>query len=119
MRLEASLGRFAEWLGAGLQNRLQRFESATDLNSENHRGSTVVFLYPSWEYSIVVLCEIEGVIEPQLKLLNKFVFWQFFKEQNIIKVDCENMIVYQCDKRFPSVQRVKARHHSHSQQEFF
>lgn len=29
--LEASLGRFAEWLGAGLQNRLQRFESATDL----------------------------------------------------------------------------------------
>ena len=26
-------GRFAEWLGAGLQNQLQRFESATDLNS--------------------------------------------------------------------------------------
>ena len=25
-------GRFAEWLGAGLQNQLQRFESATDLN---------------------------------------------------------------------------------------
>ncbi len=24
-------GRFAEWLGAGLQNQLQRFESATDL----------------------------------------------------------------------------------------
>ena len=25
-------GRFAEWLGAGLQNQLQRFESATDLH---------------------------------------------------------------------------------------
>ena len=30
--IETTLGRFAEWLGAGLQNRLQRFESATDLN---------------------------------------------------------------------------------------
>lgn len=26
------IGRFAEWLGAGLQNQLQRFESATDLH---------------------------------------------------------------------------------------
>ena len=26
-------GRFAEWLGAGLQNQLQRFESATDLKT--------------------------------------------------------------------------------------
>ena len=25
-------GRLAEWLGSGLQNRLRRFESATDLN---------------------------------------------------------------------------------------
>ena len=25
------LGRLAEWLGTGLQNRLRRFESATDL----------------------------------------------------------------------------------------
>ncbi len=30
--LKYSPGRFAEWLGAGLQNQLQRFESATDLN---------------------------------------------------------------------------------------
>ena len=29
--VKASPGRFAEWLGAGLQNQLQRFESATDL----------------------------------------------------------------------------------------
>ena len=28
-------GRFAEWLGAGLQNQLQRFESATDLIINN------------------------------------------------------------------------------------
>ena len=28
----SQFGRFAEWLGAGLQNQLQRFESATDLN---------------------------------------------------------------------------------------
>ena len=27
----SQIGRFAEWLGAGLQNQLQRFESATDL----------------------------------------------------------------------------------------
>ena len=26
-------GRLAEWLGAGLQNRLERFDSATDLNT--------------------------------------------------------------------------------------
>jgi hypothetical protein len=33
LEVVASLfGRFAEWLGAGLQNQLQRFESATDLN---------------------------------------------------------------------------------------
>jgi hypothetical protein len=25
-------GRFTEWLGSGLQNRLRRFESATDLS---------------------------------------------------------------------------------------
>lgn len=25
-------GRLAEWLGSGLQNRVRRFESATDLN---------------------------------------------------------------------------------------
>ena len=25
-------GRLTEWLGSGLQNRLRRFESATDLN---------------------------------------------------------------------------------------
>lgn len=28
----SNFGRFAEWLGAGLQNQLQRFESATDLH---------------------------------------------------------------------------------------
>jgi hypothetical protein len=27
-----SYGRLTEWLGSGLQNRLRRFESATDLN---------------------------------------------------------------------------------------
>ena len=27
-------GRLAEWLGNGLQNRVQRFESATDLNTK-------------------------------------------------------------------------------------
>ena len=26
------IGRLAEWLGSGLQNRVRRFESATDLN---------------------------------------------------------------------------------------
>jgi hypothetical protein len=29
-----SLGRLAEWLGSGLQNRVRRFESATDLNKK-------------------------------------------------------------------------------------
>ena len=29
--MNKNIGRFAEWLGAGLQNQLQRFESATDL----------------------------------------------------------------------------------------
>lgn len=29
------LGRLAEWLGTGLQNRLRRFESATDLKETN------------------------------------------------------------------------------------
>ena len=28
-------GRLTEWLGSGLQNRLRRFESATDLNLED------------------------------------------------------------------------------------
>ena len=28
----AKQGRLAEWLGIGLQNRVRRFESATDLN---------------------------------------------------------------------------------------
>jgi hypothetical protein len=28
-------GRLTEWLGSGLQNRLRRFESATDLNLNN------------------------------------------------------------------------------------
>ncbi len=27
------IGRLAEWLGSGLQNRVRRFESATDLKS--------------------------------------------------------------------------------------
>ena len=30
-------GRLTEWLGSGLQNRLRRFESATDLNFKAHR----------------------------------------------------------------------------------
>jgi hypothetical protein len=29
-------GRFTEWLGRGLQNRLRRFESATDLNNNKY-----------------------------------------------------------------------------------
>ncbi len=31
VEVASRFGRFAEWLGAGLQNQLQRFESATDL----------------------------------------------------------------------------------------
>ena len=38
-------GRLAEWLGAGLQNRLQRFESATDLNSNLQRTALEVFSF--------------------------------------------------------------------------
>jgi hypothetical protein len=30
-------GRLTEWLGSGLQNRLRRFESATDLNFKPYR----------------------------------------------------------------------------------
>lgn len=29
-------GRLTEWLGSGLQNRVRRFDSATDLNFEAH-----------------------------------------------------------------------------------
>ena len=29
-----TIGRLTEWLGSGLQNRLRRFESATDLNNK-------------------------------------------------------------------------------------
>ncbi len=36
-------GRLAEWLGIGLQNRVRRFESATDLNSNLHRNAVEVF----------------------------------------------------------------------------
>ena len=32
-------GRLTEWLGSGLQNRLRRFESATDLNQSLARSA--------------------------------------------------------------------------------
>jgi hypothetical protein len=35
----------AEWLGIGLQNRVRRFESATDLNSNLHRNAVEVFVF--------------------------------------------------------------------------
>ena len=38
-------GRFAEWLGAGLQNQLQRFESATDLIKIPFREAIGDFLF--------------------------------------------------------------------------
>ena len=40
-------GRFAEWLGAGLQNQLQRFESATDLRriANSHYYSELAVLF--------------------------------------------------------------------------
>lgn len=33
------LGRLAEWLGTGLQNRLRRFESATDLQQKRDKSN--------------------------------------------------------------------------------
>ena len=57
-------GRFAEWLGAGLQNRLQRFESATDLHiktefldSEGVRFFDIPVLAYSWRilYKVAIL----------------------------------------------------------------
>ena len=41
------IGRFAEWLGAGLQNQLQRFESATDLNKIPFREAIGDFFIPT------------------------------------------------------------------------
>ena len=38
-----NIGRLAEWLGIGLQNRVRRFESATDLNENLHRKAVEVF----------------------------------------------------------------------------
>ena len=39
------IGRLAEWLGIGLQNRVRRFESATDLNENLHRKAVEVFVF--------------------------------------------------------------------------
>ena len=45
-------GRLAEWLGAGLQNRVQRFDSATDLNKIlSHTVVEDFYLYPNGIYS--------------------------------------------------------------------
>ena len=39
-------GSLAEWLGAGLQNRLQQFDSARNLEEKNkERGDSVTFLF--------------------------------------------------------------------------
>ena len=40
-----NIGRLAEWLGIGLQNRVRRFESATDLNENLHRKAVEVFVF--------------------------------------------------------------------------
>jgi len=48
LSLHSDTGLVAEWLGSGLQNRVQRFESARDLNttsSDNCRQTVIVFLY--------------------------------------------------------------------------
>ena len=37
-------GSLAEWLGAGLQNRLQQFDSARNLNRSKERGYSTTFL---------------------------------------------------------------------------
>lgn len=51
---EEKHGRFAEWLGAGLQNQLRRFESATDLHIKtelpNNKGVRF-FVLPLLAYS--------------------------------------------------------------------
>ena len=39
------LGRLAEWLGTGLQNRLRRFESATDLKEISLKLISFVLIY--------------------------------------------------------------------------
>ena len=47
-------GRFAEWLGAGLQNQLQRFESATDLPKIPFRDSDRgLFIYDRQKLAFV------------------------------------------------------------------
>jgi hypothetical protein len=41
-------GRLTEWLGSGLQNRVRRFDSATDLNKILHcEAAGDYFLYPT------------------------------------------------------------------------
>ena len=49
-------GSLAEWLGAGLQNRLQQFDSARNLEEKNkERGDHVPFLfYVSPNFSPVI-----------------------------------------------------------------
>ena len=43
------LGRLAEWLGTGLQNRLRRFESATDLKEISFE--TYLFCFINTHYN--------------------------------------------------------------------
>ncbi len=47
------IGQVAEWLGRGLQNLLQRFESALDLNTAfkpHSRKGNGVFAFWGWGY---------------------------------------------------------------------
>ena len=50
-------GRLTEWLGSGLQNRLRRFESATDLNQSLAR-SAGDFLFSAYFLKDLSLCSI-------------------------------------------------------------
>ncbi len=49
-------GRLTEWLGSGLQNRVRRFESATDLNKIPHARSAEGFFV----FSPMAACCQEG-----------------------------------------------------------
>ena len=46
-------GRLTEWLGSGLQNRLRRFESATDLNKiPGHEVPGIFCFHPKPENNL-------------------------------------------------------------------
>jgi hypothetical protein len=45
LELRYKYGRLTEWLGSGLQNRLRRFESATDLNQSQGTQCPGIFCF--------------------------------------------------------------------------